>query len=108
MLDVERGVDVDAGVEQLRDVLPALGVARAGRVGVRQLVEQQQRRAARERRVEVELREPHAAVLDLARRQPLEALGERRRLRAAVRLDPADHDVDARRRACARAASSMA
>ena len=29
VLDVERGVDVDAGVEQLLDVLPALGVARA-------------------------------------------------------------------------------
>ena len=29
MLDVERGVDVDAGAEQLLDVLPALGVARA-------------------------------------------------------------------------------
>ncbi len=47
--------DVDAGVEQFLDVLPALGVARAGRVGVRQLVDQDQRRLARQRGVEVEL-----------------------------------------------------
>ena len=32
VLDVDGRIDVDAGVEQLLDVLPALGVARAGRV----------------------------------------------------------------------------
>ena len=41
--------------EQLVDVLPALRVARARRVGVRQLVDEDQRRLARERRVEIEL-----------------------------------------------------
>ena len=43
VLDVERGVDVDAGVEQLVHVLPALVVPRAGGVGVGQLVQQEQR-----------------------------------------------------------------
>jgi len=39
MLDIERGDDVDPGVEQLRHVLPALAVVDAGNVGVRQLVD---------------------------------------------------------------------
>ena len=43
VLHVHRRPDVDAGVEQLLDVLPALGVARARRVAVRQFVEQHQR-----------------------------------------------------------------
>ena len=46
VLDVESGVDVEAGGQQLLDVLPALGVARAGGVGVGQLVDQQDRRMA--------------------------------------------------------------
>ena len=45
VLDVERRPDVDAGAEQLVDVLPALGVARSGDVGVRELVDEDQRRA---------------------------------------------------------------
>jgi hypothetical protein len=41
VLHVQGGEHVDAGVEQLLHVLPALGVARARRVGVRELVDQQ-------------------------------------------------------------------
>ena len=59
VLHVEGRVDVDAGVEQLLDVLPALRVARrriaAADVGVRELIDQQQLRLARERGVEIEL-----------------------------------------------------
>ncbi len=40
VLDVERRDHVDAGVEQLLDVLPALLVARSGRVGVGVLVDE--------------------------------------------------------------------
>ena len=46
VLDVDRGDHVDAGVEQLVDVLPALLVPAAGDVGVRELVDQRHRRAA--------------------------------------------------------------
>ena len=45
MLDVERGPDVDAGRQQLVDVLPALRMAAAGHVGVGIFVDQQQARA---------------------------------------------------------------
>ena len=47
VLDVDRGDDVDAGVEQLLDVLPALLVAGARDVGVGELVDQRDLRAAR-------------------------------------------------------------
>ena len=40
VLDVDGADDVDAGLEQLLDVLPALRVLRAGHVGVRELVDQ--------------------------------------------------------------------
>jgi hypothetical protein len=42
VLDVHGGEHVDAGVEQLLDVLPAFGVPAAGVVGVGQLVDQAQ------------------------------------------------------------------
>ena len=64
MLDVQRRVDVDPGGEKLRDVLPALGMAGAGSVGVGQLVDEDEGRAAGEGGIEVELAEGRAAVLD--------------------------------------------
>ena len=58
MLNVDRGVHVDAGIEHLFDVLPALLVPRrriaAGDVGMRELIDQQQVRLARECRVQIE------------------------------------------------------
>ena len=54
MLDVERRENIDAGGQQLVDVLPALRMPRTRRVGMRQLVDQDQRGPALERRVEVE------------------------------------------------------
>ena len=109
VLDVERRVDVDAGVAAAprRPASAWRGAAR--RVGVGQLVEQQQPRACgaaprRGRTRAARRRDTRPS----ARRQPLEAFGERRGLGAAVGLDPADDDVDALRRGAARAASSMA
>ena len=95
VLHVHRRVDVDAGVEQLLDVLPALRVARAGRVGVRELVDDDQAGLARERGVEVELLELDAAVGKAAARQDLQAVEQGRGLLAAVGLDEPDDDVDA-------------
>ena len=85
VLDVERADDVDARGEQLEHVLVALPVLRAGDVGVRDLVDDRDRRAAREHRVEVHLLDGDAAVLDLAAGDDLETADERRGLRPAVR-----------------------
>ena len=94
VLDVERGVDVDAGVEQLLDVVPALGMARAFDVGVRELVDQDDGGVALQRRVEIELANLRAAVFDDPRRQDFEPFEQRRGLGAAVGLDDADDDVE--------------
>ena len=89
---MRRGEDVDARVEQLLDVLPALQVPRAGRVGVRQLVDQDQLRSPAKRSVEVELLDLDPAVIDDPARQELEADEERAGVVPAVRLgDPDDH-----------------
>ena len=66
VLDVERGVDVDAGGQQLLDIEIALGMAAARRVGVGELVDQDELRPAREDGVEVHLLERAALVVDAA------------------------------------------
>ena len=62
VLDVERRPDVDAGGEQLLDILPALRMPRAFGVGVGQLVDQDQLRLPRQRGVEIEFAQRHAAI----------------------------------------------
>ena len=94
MLDVERRVYVDADVEQLEHVLPALGVAALGSVGVRQLVDEQQGGVPRDRRVEIELLERGAAILDAAARKNLEPVEQRFGLGTVVRLDNTGDDLD--------------
>ena len=95
VLDVDRGVDIDAAREQFLDVEIALGMAAAGRVGVGEFVDQRDLRTARDQRVEVHLLERLILVLDPLARQDLEAVQQRLGLRAAVGLDDADHDIDA-------------
>ena len=93
MLDIERREDVDAARQQLFDVLPPLGMTRSLDVGVRELVDQDQRRTTPERGIEVELGELPALVLDFRARQDVDALQQRLGFLAAVGLDDADHDV---------------
>ncbi len=103
MLDVDRRDDVDAGVEQLLDVLPPLLVPGVGvgvvrrHVGVGELVDEHDLRPAGEDTGDVELREPAAPVLDLAAGEHLEALEHDGGVRPSVRLDVADDDVGAAR-----------
>ena len=66
MLNVERRPYVDAGAEQLLDVLPALGVAALRRVGVGEFVDDDQLGPAAERRIEIELLD--LSCLDSSRR----------------------------------------
>jgi hypothetical protein len=94
MLNVERAVDVDAGCQQFLDVLPALGVARTGEVGMRQFVHQDKTGPARQGGIEIELGQASAAVIDQCRRQHRQAVEQRRRLAATVGLDHACQHVD--------------
>src|SRR5258708_35988222 len=91
----------EARLEELLDVLPALGMPRSRlaleRIAVRELVDEQDPRLARERGVEVEVAQRSTAVSDLPVRQPLESLEQRLGLGAAMRLDGADDDLHAPR-----------
>ena len=93
VLDVERREDVDAGREQLVDILPALRMARALDVRVGELVDEDQRGPARERAVEVELAQRPALEGNLDLRQHRQVGDERLGLLASMRLDDADEDV---------------
>ncbi len=95
VLHIHGGIDVDAGLEQLVHILPALRVAGAGDVRMRQFVHQDQGGLSGQRGVEVEFLQHLAAIGNLARRQAFEADGERLGLLAAVGFDHADDDIDA-------------
>ena len=95
VLDVDRGDHGDAGVEQLLDVLPALGVAGAGHVGVGQLVDQGDLGAAGQHRVEVHLLERGAPVGHGGSGHHLQAVQQGRGGPAPVGLDEADDHVGA-------------
>ena len=95
VLDVQRRIDVDAGGQQLLDILVALVVPAARRVGVGQLVHQHQLRLARQDGVDVHLVQGAIAVRHLLARHDLEAVEQRFGLGALVGLDDADDDVDA-------------
>ena len=84
VLDVDGRDDVDAGVEQLVDVLPALLVPRAGDVRVGELVDEHLCRAAAQDGVDVHLFERRVAMLDPVRR----AMTSRSPICSAVRFRP--------------------
>ena len=94
MLDVDGGPDIDAGFQHVFHVLPALGVAQAGGVGVRQLVDEQQTGAAGEGGVEVEFLEHLAAIGNLQARQHLDVADFREGAAAPMRFDQPGDDVD--------------
>jgi hypothetical protein len=92
VLHVQGGEHVDAGVQQLLHVVPALRVAGARGVGVGQLVHQHHGGGPREDAVEVELLEQPAPIGHAAPGQQREPLDERGRVRPTVVLhDPDDH-----------------
>ncbi len=69
MLHVQRGPHVDAGLQQLRHILPTLVVPAPRRIGVRQLIHQQQPGMARQRRIHIELLQHLSPIRDGAARQ---------------------------------------
>ena len=96
VLHVERGVHADTGGEEFLHVLPAFRVARARGVRMRKLVDEQQRRPARERGIDVEFAQHGALVRDLARGKRFEAFEEGGGIATIVRFDDSHDDVGAR------------
>ncbi len=95
VLDVDRAVDIDAGVEQFLHILPAPLVAAAGRVAVGELIDQHQRRAPCQQRVQVHFVEDAAAVLHALPRLHGQPVQQRRGFRPAMGLDHPDHHLAA-------------
>ena len=95
VLDVERGDDVDAGVEEFVDVLPSFLVPAAGHVGVGEFVHQRDLGMAGEHRVEIHLGEGHAPVGHGAPRHDRQPFGHRRGQLTAVRFQQPGNDVRA-------------
>ncbi len=95
VLDVQRGVEVDAGVQQFLHVLPAFGMSAARCVAVRQFVDQQHGGATCQRRGWIELAQQVRAVTHLAQWNLLQPFQQPGRLGAAVGFDQADADVHA-------------
>ena len=95
VLDVDRGENVDARVEQFQHVLVALRVARAGRVGVREFIHHDERRMPERERIEIHFLEHCALVLELRAGQNGEPFEQRLRLLAPVRFDHADDHLHA-------------
>ncbi len=92
MLDVERREHIDAGSQELVDVLPAFRMPRPWRISVSEFVDKDQRGASRKRSVEVEFLDRCTLDLEHERWQLLEFLEKRRRFYTAMRFeDPYDH-----------------
>ena len=72
MLDIKRRKNVDAGGDDLLDIEIALGMPAAGCVGVGELVDENQLRAALQDRVEIHLGQEVTLVVDLLPRNHLE------------------------------------
>jgi len=95
MLDVQRGPYINAGRQQFVDILPALGVAAAGHVGMGIFVDQQQVRPPRQCGVDVEFAHHLVAIDDRLARQYFEPAGQLLGFAPAMGLDQAGDDIAA-------------
>ena len=98
MLDVERGENINAGIEYFLHVLPAFRMTRAGGVGVRQFIYERKLRATRKHRVEVHFGECDAAMLQGAARYRGQPLCQRISFLATMRLDITDYQIASSRK----------
>jgi len=100
MLDVERGVDIDPGGEQVFDIQVALRVAAAGGICMGKLIDQNNLRVSLEDGVEVHLFENVSMIIGLDARNDFEAFEQGLRFRASMSFDNSDNDVRALGQLC--------
>ena len=93
MLDVDRGENIDAGVEEHGDVLPALGIPAARDIGMGVFVHNRGPRRPGQDRVEIHLLKLRVPVGQPPGRDDFESLQQRPRLAAAVVHGERDDDV---------------
>ena len=95
MLDIDRGVDVDAAGEQLLDVEVALRMATTRRVGVGEFIDQRDPRMARDQRVEIHFLDQLIPVLEAPARDDFKAVEKRLGFQASVCFDRPYNDIGA-------------
>ena len=95
MLDVERRPNIHARIEQFFNVLPALGMAAVGRVGVSEFVDDHEFGLARQRGVDIEFLDDPAPILNSSARQNFKTFHQGFRLSPPMRFDKTDHHIDA-------------
>src|SRR5215468_6813849 len=93
VLDIDGGVNVDSVSEQLFDVEVALGMAAAGRIGVSELVDQDDLRTPGDDGVEIHLIERLPPVFEPLAGNDLQPFEQGLRLLAPVGFDDADDDI---------------
>ncbi len=94
MLDIERGINIDPPCQNFLDILIALGVTAARRIGVGQLIHQNQLRLSFKDRVDVHLIEPMAMIGNFGAVDDFKSIDKRFGFLAPMRLDNADHDIN--------------
>ena len=108
MLDIDRGVDVDAAGKQLLDVEIALWMAATRRVGVGKFIDQRDLRMARDQRVEIHLLDQLIPVLEPPARNNFQAVQQRFGLQPVRGSRPTPTTTSAPAFSFARAFSSIA
>jgi len=94
VLDVDRGIDADPAIEQLFDILPAFGMARAGNIGVGQFINQNQVGMARQCCINIKFLLRGAPVFHLPPGQDFQPGQQGFGLDAPVRLHDAHNHVN--------------
>ena len=94
MLDVDGRHDVDAGVEQLKDIFVALAIFAAGNVGVGEFVDDNGVGMAGDDGVDVHLLQVDATIRDNALRDDFEVADAGLGFGTAVGFNKADDDID--------------
>jgi hypothetical protein len=99
VLNVDRGPHRDAGLEQLCDVLPALGMSRrrlcARQIGMSQLIDQQDLGFAGKGRVQIEFQPLDAAIAQHQRCKTRQTLQKALGVDTPMRLNVTDHHIRA-------------
>jgi hypothetical protein len=94
MLHIERADYVDAGVQQLQNVLVALFITAKRGIGMRQLIDDGHLGASLKNCIKVHLLDRHALVFDPLPRNHLESLDQRRGIESVMGLDESQHNID--------------
>ncbi len=63
VLDIQRGIDIDTGIEQFLDILVAFGVTGTGNIGMGEFIDKNERWPETKGCIEVKLREHDSPVL---------------------------------------------